>query len=377
VHIPLQIVPYARGIRRIFQGRSSLQSAAYACEVLCPAETAEQAPAVFLPGQLDRATGTPTETTLEMEIVSATATTAQHAPTIAYHIRNAILIDGAIYAGALRHQIADKLLFRNAGRAPKYIKSAALASTFLGTKYVGHWLSDDCLAYILAEQHGAPLCLRRTPSPLDHQQKYEGYFGQNREVTDRAIIDQLVVFQDYAQNSLKRRRYRMLRDRVHALFPRRGRDEFVYLRRGTMGVRRVVTNEAEIIDTLAKHEFKVVDVASNSLESILSALADAKIVVSVEGSQLCHSTYASPDNSGIITLQPPDRFETVHRDWAVAVDRGFGFVIGTMDEGGYNFSPDEILRTTDLMLKSMDGRTRATDDGEANLRIPVRRPWPL
>jgi hypothetical protein len=51
------------------------------------------------------------QTTKEAEIAQAISTTATHVPTVAYHIKDAVLFDGSIYAGRFRHSIADKSLF--------------------------------------------------------------------------------------------------------------------------------------------------------------------------------------------------------------------------------------------------------------------------
>lgn len=45
------------------------------------------------------------------EIESATSSTAVHAATIAFHSKNATLIDGSIYAGRYRHMLREKRPF--------------------------------------------------------------------------------------------------------------------------------------------------------------------------------------------------------------------------------------------------------------------------
>ena len=57
----------------------------------------------------------------------------------------------------------------------------------------------------------------------------------------------------------------------------------------------------------------VVNIKSDSLEHLLATLATAKVVVSVEGSHATHCAYSVPENSGLIVLQPPDRFLSFHQ----------------------------------------------------------------
>ena len=357
---PIQATPYVRLFKRLFLGQGSLQTISYKQDILCPEEKATLRSTVFLPGQIDRVKeykatdhwGAPTK---DSEIAAATSTTIIHPPTIAYHFKDAVLFDGAIYAGNFKHPIADKSLFNSATHEPHHIKTCALASSYLGTKYFGHWLADDCTNYLLAEQAGTPLRLRMPASAFGHRQQYQTYFEQDWTPTDRARIDHLVVFQDFPQNSLKRKRYGILRDRIKAHFPRRGSDTYVYLKRGQTGVVRTIRNEDEIIDTLVKRGFQVVDITSDSLDSIIQTLLNAKIVVSLEGSHLAHWIYTAPDNGGLLVLQPPDRFIALQRAYAECLGIRYAFVVGEIAEAGYYFPPADILRTVDLLLASING----------------------
>jgi hypothetical protein len=348
------MIPYARRVRALFQGRGSLASIAHKTEILCPAEIEEMPPSIFLPGQLERVTGTPIETSLEAELETARARVAHHDATIAYHLRDAVLYDGSIYAGPFRRKLLEKSLLTPGASSPELVENGALASSLLGNQYFGHWLIDDCICYNLAEGFGEPVGVRKPPPTGGHEIKYKEYFGQAWRLRGRARISHLVIFRDYAQNSLKRKRCRILRDKIGIRFPRNeGLGDLVYLQRGESGIRRIVKNENELIDALTRRGFKLLNIETDSLEHILSTLARASVVVSVEGSHLAHAVFAGPENGGVITLQPPDRFETVHRDWSQAAGRHFGFVVGTSSEGGPIYLPDEVLQTTDLMLRAL------------------------
>ncbi len=352
--MPVQAVPYLRLAKRVFSGRGSIQSRARRQEILCPEEKETIRPAVALPGQIERVTGADAGTTKEREIEAATSTTFIHAPTIAYHVNEAALLDGSIYVGSYKHLVADKSLFGSAMHDTLHLGSSALTSSYLGAKYFGHWLFDDCIKYLLAKEFSEPLCLRRPASAFTHQNKYEVYFDQDWTPIDRAWIDHLVVFQDFSQNSLKRKRYKILRDRIQERFPSHGRRECIYLRRGRTGVPRAIENEDEILNAVVKQGFIVLDVLSDSLDHIIGTLVNAKVVISMEGSQIAHCVFAVPENSGLLMLQPPDRFLTVHRGWTGCLNVRFGFVVGAIAGIGYSFSVSEILRTTDLMLRNMD-----------------------
>ena len=270
-----------------------------------------------------------------------------HAATIAYHIRNAVLVDGSIYAGSMRHFLADKSTLPSAKSAPVHLQKSALSSTPAGTKYFGHWLKDNCLQYLLAEKYSAPLSVRK---PLSgHEKQYQQYFNQDWTPTSCAQIDHLIVFQDFAQNSLKARRYQLLTERIRAQLAKFQSTPLVYLKRGDTGASRLIQNESEIIEILAKKGFIVVDISSDSLEYILSSLLNAKIVVSVEGSHISNCWFSPHNSSGLVILQPPDRFTAIHRGWVDCTGSRLGMVVGEITNDGYYFSPSDILRTVDLI----------------------------
>ncbi len=233
--LPIHTIPFLRSVKRLFMGRGTLEAIAHRTEILCPAKTTNRRPSIFLPGQLDKITTFESSdpfamSTSDSEIASAVCTTFTSAPTIAYHIKNAILINGSVYVDHFRHPlIADKSLLGPGARECHHFNSRALASTLLGSKYFFHWLADDCTKHLLAEEFTVPLCLR-TPA-YGHKQKYQEYFGQQPVPTDRARIDKLILFQDFSQNSSKRKRYHVLRDRIKSRFPTNSTNAYVYLRR--------------------------------------------------------------------------------------------------------------------------------------------------
>src|SRR5215831_3630542 len=277
---PIQATPYVRLVKRLFLGQGSLQTISYKQEILQPEEKAELSSTVFLPGQIERVKeyratdpwGAPNK---DSEIVAATSATIVHPPTIAYHIKDATLFDGVIYVDNFKQPIADKSIFAAPSKETYHLETGALASTYLGTKYFGHWLADDCTNYMLAEDIGTPLCLRMPGSAFSHRQKYQTYFEQDWTPIDRARIDHLVVFQDFPQNNLKRRRYETLRSRVRANFPQASGNTYVYLRRGQTGVVRAIANEDEITEALTKRGFQIIDITSDSLNSIIETLLRA------------------------------------------------------------------------------------------------------
>ena len=222
MRIPVSAVPYVRLAKRLLLGPGSLEDASFQQEILCPDQKTTIPPPVFLPSQLDKVITQKYDTrgwgrkTRKDAIAEMTSTAVTYAPTIAYHIKHAVLFDGCVYVGRFKQPIAHTSLFISSASEPRQIKTCALASSFLGTKFFGHWLTDDCTRYVLAEKLDTTLCVRMPAYP--HRQQYQTYFNQSWAPTDRAFIDHLIVFQDFSQNSFKLERYRHLRNRIKAHF---------------------------------------------------------------------------------------------------------------------------------------------------------------
>jgi capsular polysaccharide biosynthesis protein len=345
--IPVHIAPVQRAIRRIVSGAGSVQEVASSRDVLCEAEISEQAQAIFLPSQFDRITGTFYGTTrelIEREIKVATRREVVHDQTVAYRLTDVAVFDGCIYARNLK-------LFISSGHRsvakPVYLDYAALVSSAVGCRYFGHWLLDDCVQYLLAERVGASsLCIPQPDYP--HQPIYAETFDQRWVPISRCRVGELTVFQDYAQNSLKRKRYEFLRAKVAKRFVTRRSGSMIYLRRGLSGTNRAIENEAEIETELARRGFVILDV-SNKLEELVPSLMAADLIVSVEGSHLAHFLYSISLEGGILVLQPPERFNMVYRGPASCLGMKFGFVIGRKAANSTRFCIREILETIDLM----------------------------
>ena len=145
--------------------------------------TRNRRPPIFLSGQLDRLTAAAEHLPLAAEVSSMLTPTFTNAATIAFQVRNAVIFDGSVYAQNIRHFIADRKLFKQVA-AQRYLTTAGLTSTTIGARYLGHWLRDDCIQYLLAKTTGAAVSLSTPASDhkarySDHKARYASYFGQD------------------------------------------------------------------------------------------------------------------------------------------------------------------------------------------------------
>ena len=267
--LPIELAPIIRGVKRLFLGEGSLAKVSSKIEELHEAEIAELEPSYFFPDDLAKIVGTHQGNTSRHildKIREATARTAKHAPSLAYHLQNCVLLDGRIYNKHHKLLITEHFDPR---ASVTFLNRGALASTYLGSIYFGHWLGDDCLKYYLASQLQLdPICL--AGPNYSHRPSYEKLFEQNwSSPLSRAYINELIVFEDVSQGSFKRKQFDALRQKVSAKIRPRQRQPMVYLRRGNAGAARLVDNEKELEDSLVSHGFVIADSAQTLRKTCL------------------------------------------------------------------------------------------------------------
>lgn len=275
---------------------------------------------------------------------------ARHAPTKAFHIKDAVIHRGSVYAKNMRWFLFHPSENRNPWEG-RHLKDAALVSSAVGCRYFGHWLRDDCNQHFLAASSWPTVAMGREPT--DHQKQYATLFGQDWATTDSATVDHLVIYQDYGENSSKRARAKQLASRIAPADKATNRSARIFLRRGSAGAARPIHNEDALLDSLTAQGFEVVDVTSD-LSSIIRKLSSAKLVVSMEGSHIAHCAYCLSEGCALLVLQPHDRFTSVHRGWSSSRGIRFGFAVGTGNSRGYEFAATDILRLSDALLDPID-----------------------
>lgn len=321
----------------------ALEAVATSREVLCPEENPDTPPGICEPLDFDRVTACEKTTTLDEERARMRGGRRHHGATVLYQLEDATLRDGWITSKGWRTCNSAAPLTWTGG-APVEIDRAAFASTFVGSMYFGHWLSDDLPLLLEAERHAPAVATAR--SPWTHQPGYMQLLSLNVQPLIRARFRQLTWIDNVAQNSYRAQQYRELRRRIRqATTPVEGRK--VMLHRGSSGAERLLTNEPELEEILAKRGFEIVDPAKSSVAQIAQACSGARIVLSVEGSQLTHAFLAMADHGAIVAMVPPYRYINHYKDLTDCLNMRYGSITGTAVEGGYRIDPDELLHLLD------------------------------
>lgn len=314
---------------------------------IAPAMTRVLPPAKFLPGQIERITGTTFGTMPELVRHLKGNYEQREAATMGFRLQDVELADGVLYArGAIRY-LRSRSSRALAYARPREALRGACYESWIGTRWFGSWLLADCLTYPLAAQFAQPF--RTGAFGPGHQQDYESALGMSARHLARARFEELYVFQDMSNNDDKRRRAFDFRDRIiagRAHEPNPG----VFLLRGNGGDRRVLVDELSLAERLAAERgFRVLDPVKASLDEIVQACAGAKVVMGVEGSHLVHGLMLMPADATLFVIQPPDRTLSVLKASTDRQGQTFAFVVGSGSTENFRVDFDEVARTLDLL----------------------------
>ena len=331
-------------------GRLSSDLTAVASErwEIAPGETRFIAPARFLDGQLDLIQATMFLPLEQVLADFAGGVEVSEGPTYGFCLRDVDLVDGVLYtASGVRHlRVREHRM--PAYLVPREVTSGAIYESWLGNRWFGNWLSDDCPRYLLAERFGTPITTVMRPN--GHVPGYEDILGMNPQRIDRVHFHELILFEDFTKNSERQARADRVRARLAAAVPHET-SAGVFLLRGKTGTPRILTNEAEIADRLAlERGFNVLDPATAKVEEIIAACAGARVVAGVEGSHLVHGLAVMSPGSVLFVIQPPTRVTSVLKFVTDRQGLVYAFVVATGGEQAFSVEWEQVERTLDLAL---------------------------
>lgn len=318
--------------------------------VVRPRELVACQPALFETEQLNRVRSSAFTSTLYDEVAKLTTTQFIEAPLERYDLGPAVIAGGRIYREDATHFFSAHSPHKAIQGELTELGDVHLVTSEQGINYFGHWLRDDCTLYELLREDGIePWALRRPDWP--DARLYEQAFGQDWPTLDFARIANLTAYREQRFNRDKARRILALRARLRAAHPGRKGGQIVYLSRGSMGSPRNMSNAAEFEAAMEAAGIQVVAPGSDP-ETLLAALLDARMIITIEGSQAAHGVYMLGDGGAMLILQSPDRFYNPHHEWARLIGMGYGTIIGTPDEVSFHMNPSEVLAMADRLEAS-------------------------
>jgi hypothetical protein len=279
----------------------------------------------------------------------------QHRPTRAFLLKDAWLIDGALYNGGAKSWLSPRAGWLPKIRIENEIDRGAMYCTMGGNKWFGSWMVDDCITYPMASQEGVPVttvlsedavCVAR--HGILHAPGYEDWLGMNPVRLRNAYFRELVIFDDISHNRHKHMRFRGMSEKLLSHVDASSHPG-VFVLRGNKGELRLLRNELELAERLRERRgFRIIDPSKCDVPTIVAACAGARTVIGIEGSQLIHGVNLLQPGGSLLILQPPDRFVCFFKYLTDRDQQNFGFVVGTPDGEGFRIDPDEVERTLDL-----------------------------
>lgn len=310
-----------------------------------PGSTREVPPAIALPGEIDRVQSFYADAAAHRSRL--TESTRIEGPTLAYRLDDAVLADFTVYAGGT-HQV-----YRPGRKrpllvgTPSTIDEAQLCTTACIETYFGHFLRDGLPLELLAQERSlAPLYFER-PSWL-HEPGYRELVGMWPTTTRHARVGKLWLVDETALNAGWVRRTREIRRRIGEQVQPTP-DTHVFLLRGRMAEARELVNQRQLAEELERRGFRVIEPERMDVPCICAALAGAKVVTCVEGSAQNHAFMAMPSGAALLSIQPPDRFNSIPKLIADALGIRFAYVVPDARAGGFDLDPARFMRTLELL----------------------------
>jgi hypothetical protein len=315
-------------------------------EIVYPARNFKYQRSYYLENQFNKIEKMAFKSELSKDIKKLTGEIIQLGPILHFEIEDAFVTPKYIYSKQYRKIFSTT--GRNSPLMPcSEVKHGIVVSSFHGCNYFGHWLRDDCATYLLAKEYEGTFCHMETPQWTD-KIYYAKIFNQEWSTTDPVYCNKLSFFIDHGQNPNKAKRFRKLRKHIRNGNSPSDKPKIVYIKRGPTAKHRKLINEDILIEHLVKLGVYIHH-AESDLNNLTKDCLDAKIIISVEGSQLSHGLTLLKDKGGLLVIQPPDRFFNSHLDWAQQLDMKYAFVVGDQADGGFSINIEEFDRTLELL----------------------------
>ncbi len=333
--------------RLIGAPRKALFDAAVERWEICPAESVDIPAGIWLPDQIDHIARTEFGDLPDIVDQMRGNPAEWTPPTMGYRLRDVDFVDGVLYARGAEMHLRER---RHAGLTyarPARAITGALYESWIGNRWFGNWLLNDCLAYRLAEAAGRPVT---SAAPRGgHIAGYVARLGLAPEHIGDVHFDELILFDDLHNNSHRQARAQENRARLAPATPPRPLPG-VFIFRGRSGDARILENEAEIAERLeAEQGFHIIHLDRDDVDDIARAVGATDLVMGVEGSQLAHGVIGMAPGGTVMTLQPADRVTTSLKLLTDCWRQGYAMLVGDGTAQGFRVEWDQIQRTLDLI----------------------------
>jgi len=322
--------------------------------IIAPASVTYTKPAIYLPGATDNVTASHPYSNLKLEMHRIKGGRGEHGATIARVLSDVEVCGGYIYKKAAKIQISAKKEYLFLEKQIFEFKDTAVVGCSLYEYiYFGHWMTEGVPLLMAARELGSPI--RNTDELTIHQMEYLSMLEMTYDRFIAGRIRNLIILEDYGHNNYKRERFKKIRERFHALYPKSTHPGAMIFRGKSgnnllaSGHSRVLINEEEIAVYLQSIGFKIIDPSKQSAKEIAENISGARIVISNEGSHTPHGLYPMANNGTLINILPPFHFNNVLKGQTDCMDLNYAFMVGNACEGGFSVPIDTLKKTLDII----------------------------
>lgn len=347
----LRLRPYLNVARRRLFGNRTLRDECRDVHEIHPQSKGRFDPVIAVPGEKARVTATIANHDLQKHLKFFGPQDVVHAPVIRYRMSSALVLFNGVAGPTRNFNRRGPLRHRDILRDPIHrLDKAAYCLEDASFFFFGHWMRS--FAQCLLAEADTPL-LHFAPHSWTHAPAYETLFGLRSLPAGHYHVENLTLFQDYAQSPHKAARYRQLRQRLQDQIGKdpqsKGR---IYLKRGTTGAARLIEDEARLEDELDRLGFETVDLSSVTIDDLIRRCTGADIALTIEGSHADHLHWLLKPGGTLWILNPADHFNT--SQFAVAQVMGNKTACSVIEPAGnqtYRVDMDRLKDTFELILK--------------------------
>jgi capsular polysaccharide biosynthesis protein len=224
-----------------------------------------------------------------------------------------------------------------------------MCSTNVTQRYFGHWLYDGLPHELWAHDRSLLPMTIPPPASRTHEPGYRLLADMPACHVDAARIDRFWYLEDHELTDSRIERVQRVRERIRRKAAGGG-PSHVYICRGVTGVGREIVNELEVAECLERRGVTILEPEKADPQTIVNTLANARVVISVEGSATGHAVMAAPSDAILVTLFPPTHMNMLFKTHADAL--GFGFAVGvgeTISQERFRMPTERLERLLDLV----------------------------
>lgn len=337
--------PFAAQVIDRLRGPRDLMASATERVELAPATDDVDPPAIQLDDEMDRHIALAEGIAPEEFQWRMAGGPISHPATFGYRFADAVVADGVVYTknGFEVIGVGRKGPIM-VGRREELSDSLVVTNQVV-EQYFGHWLTDGLSLELLAgELDKKPLGLARLP--WDQEPGYRSIVGLDIRRTEHAHVRNLWIVDDRSMNASRVARMAALRKRVRRTVAQTPAGPPCFLMR-VGGASRILANQMDLADGLARRGFRIIIPEAEPVAGLVAALAGASLVVSVEGSALCHGVVAMRDHGTILAIQPPARVNWIQKAWCDCARLRFAQAAADPAGESFTMSEDRLMRLVD------------------------------